>query len=65
MGGAVLPLPQYAFMAWCSVRRSTGKTFHLYLLLTTGVANNINIFLTVSIALQLMCIVNSSQISFF
>jgi hypothetical protein len=25
MGGAVLPLPQYAFMAWCSVRGSTGK----------------------------------------
>jgi hypothetical protein len=24
MGGAVPPLPQYAFMAWCSVRGSTG-----------------------------------------
>jgi hypothetical protein len=24
MGGAVSPLPQYAFMAWCSVRGSTG-----------------------------------------
>jgi hypothetical protein len=26
MGGAVPPLPQYAFMAWCSVRGSTGTT---------------------------------------
>jgi hypothetical protein len=24
MGGALPPLPQYAFMAWCSVRGSTG-----------------------------------------
>jgi hypothetical protein len=24
MGGAVPPLPQYAFMSWCSVRGSTG-----------------------------------------
>jgi hypothetical protein len=24
MGGAVPPLPQYAFMAWCLVRGSTG-----------------------------------------
>jgi hypothetical protein len=24
MGGAVPPLPQYAFTAWCSVGRSTG-----------------------------------------
>jgi hypothetical protein len=24
MGGAVPPLPQYAFVAWCSVRGSTG-----------------------------------------
>jgi hypothetical protein len=27
MGGAVPLLPQYAFMAWCSVRGSTGITF--------------------------------------
>jgi hypothetical protein len=26
MGGAVPPFPQYAFMAWCSVRGSTGTT---------------------------------------
>jgi hypothetical protein len=26
MGGAVPPLPQYAFMAWCSVMGSTGTT---------------------------------------
>jgi hypothetical protein len=31
MGGAVPPLPQYAFMAWCSVRGST-ETNLLYLL---------------------------------
>jgi hypothetical protein len=27
MDGAVPPLPQYAFMAWCSVRGSKGTTF--------------------------------------
>jgi hypothetical protein len=26
MGGAVPPLPKYTFMAWCSVRGSTGTT---------------------------------------
>jgi hypothetical protein len=26
MGGAVPPLPQYAFIVWCSVRGSTGTT---------------------------------------
>jgi hypothetical protein len=26
MNGAIPPLPQYAFMAWCSVKRSTGTT---------------------------------------
>jgi hypothetical protein len=29
MCGAVPPLPQYAFMAWCSVRGSTGTTLTL------------------------------------
>jgi hypothetical protein len=29
MGGAVPPLPQYAFMTWCSVRGSTGTTLPL------------------------------------
>jgi hypothetical protein len=34
MGGAVPPLPQYAFMAWCSVRESTGQLYlYLYLYL--------------------------------
>jgi hypothetical protein len=36
MGGAVHPLPQYAFMAWCSVRRSTGTTLILSSLLPLG-----------------------------
>jgi hypothetical protein len=31
MGGAVPILPQYAFMAWYSVRRSTGTTLPFYL----------------------------------
>jgi len=31
MSGDVLPLPQYAFMAWCSVRGSTGTTLPFYL----------------------------------
>jgi hypothetical protein len=26
MSGGIPPLPQYAFMAWCSVKRSTGTT---------------------------------------
>jgi len=29
MGGVVPPLPQYAFMAWCSVRGSAGTTLPL------------------------------------
>jgi hypothetical protein len=29
MGGAVPPLLKYAFMAWCSVRGSTGATLPL------------------------------------
>jgi len=35
--GAIIPLPQYAFMAWCSVKKNTGITLHftLYLLLVT------------------------------
>jgi hypothetical protein len=31
MGGAVPPLPQYTFMPWCSVGRSTGTTLLLLL----------------------------------
>jgi hypothetical protein len=30
MGGAAPPLPQYAFMAWCSVRGNTGTTLPFY-----------------------------------
>jgi hypothetical protein len=33
MGGAVPPLPQCAFMAWCSVKGRTGTTSLLPLLL--------------------------------
>jgi hypothetical protein len=29
MSAAIHPLPQYAFMAWCSVKESTGTTLHL------------------------------------
>jgi hypothetical protein len=29
MSGAILPLPQYAFMAWCSVKKCTGTTLPL------------------------------------
>jgi len=33
MRGAILPLSQYTFMAWCSVKKeSTGTTFPLPLL---------------------------------
>jgi len=29
MRGAIFPLPQYAFMTWCSVKKSTGTTLLL------------------------------------
>jgi hypothetical protein len=32
MSGAVPPLPQYAFMAWCSVKKAQGQLY-LYLAL--------------------------------
>jgi hypothetical protein len=31
MNGAIPTLPQYAFMAWCLVKKSTGKTLLLTL----------------------------------
>jgi hypothetical protein len=31
MRGAILPLPQYAFMAWCSVEAQGQLYFYLYL----------------------------------
>jgi len=40
MGGAVPPLPQYAFMAWCSLRGAQGQlTFPLTsdIILVTGI----------------------------
>jgi hypothetical protein len=40
IGGAVPPLPQYAFMAWCSVRGSTGIT--LPLPFTLAYLDNVN-----------------------
>jgi hypothetical protein len=34
MRGAIPPLPQYAFMAWCSVKKSQGHVYlYLYLYL--------------------------------
>jgi hypothetical protein len=29
MSGTIPPLPQYAFMAWCSFKKSTGTTLPL------------------------------------
>jgi hypothetical protein len=29
MRGAIPPIPQYAFMAWCSVKKTTGITLPL------------------------------------
>jgi len=31
MGGAIPPLPQYAFMAWCLVKAQDNFTFYLLL----------------------------------
>jgi hypothetical protein len=33
MPGAISPLPQYAFMAWCSVKTQGLYLFYLYLIL--------------------------------
>jgi hypothetical protein len=33
MSGAVLPLPRHAFMAWCSVKKSTGTSLLTFTLL--------------------------------
>jgi hypothetical protein len=30
MCGAIPPLPQYAFMAWCLVEKITGRTLPVY-----------------------------------
>jgi len=37
MGGAVPPLPHYAFMAWCSVRGSTGANLLTFIILPIAV----------------------------
>jgi hypothetical protein len=34
MRGAIPPLPQYAFMAWCSVKKGTGRTLPLPFIMT-------------------------------
>jgi hypothetical protein len=42
MSGAIHPLPQYAFMAWCSVKKSTGTTslyFNVFYLIWQSVSN--------------------------
>jgi hypothetical protein len=42
MGGAVPPIPQYALVAWCSVRRSTWTTLpYLFTFITNSVPSNI------------------------
>jgi len=35
MSGAIPPLPRYAFIAWCSVKKSKGTTLPLSLPLQT------------------------------
>jgi hypothetical protein len=36
MGGAILPFPQYAFMAWCLVKHRNNFTFSLRHRIQTG-----------------------------
>jgi hypothetical protein len=36
MSGAITPLPQYAFMAWCSVK--TQRQLYLYLYNSSGIS---------------------------
>jgi hypothetical protein len=45
MCGDIIPLPQYAFMAWCSVYKSTGTAYlYLYLYLIS--------FITIAILIK-------------
>jgi hypothetical protein len=46
MSGAIPPLPQYAFMAWCLVKHRNSFTFTLPLpyLLSEGKKNQISLF---------------------
>jgi hypothetical protein len=30
MRGTIPPLPQYAFLAWCSVKKAQGRLYHYY-----------------------------------
>jgi hypothetical protein len=40
MRGAILPLPQYAFMAWCSVKRKAqGQLYLIFAMIGTECAN--------------------------
>jgi hypothetical protein len=40
MRGAILPLPQYAFMAWCSVKNTAQEQLNLYLTLPRATPSN-------------------------
>jgi hypothetical protein len=40
MSGAIPPLPQYAFMKWCSVKKAEGQLY-LYLHLPGATINDI------------------------
>jgi hypothetical protein len=40
MGGAIPPLPQYAFMAWGSVKKKAQGQLYLYLLYNESIAEN-------------------------
>jgi hypothetical protein len=40
MYGAIPPLPQYAFMAWCSVKKNTGTTLPLVTIYMSIVEQN-------------------------
>jgi hypothetical protein len=42
MRGAVPPLPQYAFMAWCLVKKITGTTLRLPAILAPALHSNSN-----------------------
>jgi hypothetical protein len=43
MRGAILPLLQYAFMAWCSDEAQGNFTFYIYIGLQIGYTVNINV----------------------
>jgi hypothetical protein len=53
MRGAIHPLPQYAFMAWCSVNHRDNFTFYLFYNINSITDNYQNCFMAMISVLDL------------